>query len=632
MKRNHLFAALTLALLLAGALCVNAGAFSKEPSGWAAEQVQHLEDIGLLDWQLYAGSADPTSAISRGSFCQMLVNLIQMEGDWEKVSTVKPVAGGYFADAADVSAAYGMYYGAAYGITEGTTRNGQRVADAGDSLTREQAAKMMCAAIDALETYGGVPAPQEGAGRTYTDQSAVSSWAVDSVARASAMGIFLGDSSGNFNPKGVLTWQETCVMVDRLYTPAEISVKARRAEQGIHMMDTSLEVEASKRLGANSAIYYALENGAQRSVLYISSNRAEVQLETCAASGAWTGSKTIPLELEKCGGFYESGENYFLAFGQDNMEEDSGKTVYRVVKYDKNWNRLGAADISNCCTTVPYDFTSHTAMVEKNGILILHTSRQRYLTPDDGLRHQSNFTAKIRVSDMAVLSQSEAFPPNHVSHSFAQYAAFDGDAVVYANHGDAYPRGFSIDLEGSEGLLWSKNFFPFSGETGNNTTNAVPGGLGVSGSSYLFAGASSPQLGNDSMEKANAFLAVIPKDGGDARIQWLTSFPGVGSAYVNDICLVEVNSNTFVVLWQVTRPGWRTYMYDSLQYAVFDGQGRQTGETRSLPGYIIPSGDPSVYGSRIVWAAPELDSSQSFYYRKNRYINIFELTIDANEA
>ena len=195
MRQKRYFICLLPALLLAAALCLPARAFSKEPSSWAAEQCKHLEDVGLLDWQLYTGSTDPASAINRGAFCQMLVSLVQMEGDWEKIGMVEPVPSDYFADT-DADFGFAMYYGASIGITEGTIKNGQRETDARGKLTREQAAKMMCAAIDALETYGGVPAPQEGEGKTYTDQSSISAWAVDSVARASRMGVLQGDSSG----------------------------------------------------------------------------------------------------------------------------------------------------------------------------------------------------------------------------------------------------------------------------------------------------------------------------------------------------------------------------------------------------------------------------------------------------
>ena len=71
MRQKRYFICLLPALLLAAALCLPARAFSKEPSSWAAEQCKHLEDVGLLDWQLYTGSTDPASAINRGAFCQM---------------------------------------------------------------------------------------------------------------------------------------------------------------------------------------------------------------------------------------------------------------------------------------------------------------------------------------------------------------------------------------------------------------------------------------------------------------------------------------------------------------------------------------------------------------------------------
>ena len=212
-----------------------------------------------------------------------------------------------------------------------------------------------------------------------------------------------------------------------------------------------------------------------------------------------------------------------------------------------------------------------------DGVLVLHTSRQRYLTRDDNLRHQSNFTAKISTPEMRVLWQSGEFPGNHVSHSFAQYVVFDNGTPVCADHGDAYPRGFTLNVETGQDRAREQNFFPFSGAIGDNTTNAVPGGLGVSASSYLFLGASSPQEGGDSLKKANAFLAVIPKSGGQAQIQWLTSLPAGGQDFVNDVRLVQVNNNTFVAMWQVTHPGKNFYRFDELQYAVFNGQGQQVG-------------------------------------------------------
>lgn len=628
MKIKHCFYTCMLSILLAVTLCVPAAAFSVEPEGWAAEQCRHLQDDGLLNWDIYTDSIAPNNAIRRGDFCHLLVNLIQMEGEWNKIQVVKPAEVGYFDDLgdADSGTGYAMHYGVAYGITNGSNENGRCLADARSNLTREQAAKMMCTLFDALETYGGVPAPSEGEGRTYTDQADISGWAVEYVARASALGILQGNSDGRFNPKGNLTWQEACVMVDRAYRTAQESVKVHKSEQGIQLNSTAMDISAAHYLQGSENLY-ALEYNGQKSVLSIGNEG--VLLESYNADGTSASIKTIPMELEKCGGFCEGADNYYLAFGQDNMEESGSKTVFRIVKYDKNWNRQGAADISDCYTTEPFRHTSHTAMAEEDGTLVFHTARLRYLTTDDNLRHQSNFTAKIRTLDMSVLSQSEVFPKNHVSHSFAQYVAFDNGLPVYIDHGDAYPRGFTLNAENAQGTCKEQNFFSFSGAIGDNTTNAVPGGMGISANNYLFLGASSPQQGNDSLKRTNVFLSVIPKASGQAQTRWLTSYPADEQEYVNNLWFVPVNNNTFVAMWQSTRPGKNFYTYGDFQYAVFDGQGQQIGETKSLPGYVIPCGDPSVYGNRIIWAQPELDVSQRYSVRKSRYMQIFELEIDS---
>lgn len=620
-----------LSVLIAITLCVPAAAFSGEPDSWATEQCRHLQDDGLLDWDIYTDSVAPNDPIQRGDFCYLLVNLIQAEGEWNKIQAVNPAEAGYFDDLgnADSGIGYAMHYGVAYGITNGSNENGRCLADARSNLTREQAAKMMCTLFDALETYGGVPAPTEGESRTYTDQADISGWAVEYVARASALGILQGNSDGRFNPKGNLTWQEACVMVDRAYRTAQESVKVHKAEQGIQLNSSALNISAAHYLPSSENLY-ALEYNGQKSVLSIGDE--SVLLETYHADGTSAGVKTIPMELEKCGGFYEGADNYYLAFGQDNMEESGSKTVFRIVKYDKNWNRIGAADISDCYTTEPFRHTSHTAMAKENGTLVFHTARLRYLTTDDNLRHQSNFTAKIRTSDMSVISQSEIFPKNHVSHSFAQYVAFDNGLPVYIDHGDAYPRGFTLNAENAQGTCKEQNFFSFSGAIGDNTTNAVPGGMGISTDNYLFLGASSPQKGNDSLKHANVFLSVIPKNSGQAQTRWLTNYPADEQEYVNNLWLVPMNNNTFVAMWQSTRPGKNFYTYGDFHYAVFDGKGQQIGETKSLTGYVIPGSDPSVYGSRIIWAQPELEASQRYSSRKSRYMQIFELKIDLKDS
>ena len=56
-----------------------------------------------------------------------------------------------------------------------------------------------------------------------------------------------------------------------------------------------------------------------------------------------------------CGEDFYSGTDYhFLVFGQNNLEEDDQKEVIRVVKYTKDWERVGAASLYAANTTKPF--------------------------------------------------------------------------------------------------------------------------------------------------------------------------------------------------------------------------------------------------------------------------------------
>ena len=237
-----------------------------------------------------------------------------------------------------------------------------------------------------------------------------------------------------------------------------------------------------------------------------------------------------------------------------------------------------------------------------------------------------------RTDNMAVTGVSSQFPSNHVSHSFAQHVAFDGSLPVYADHGDAYPRAFVLNVEDAQGQSAEHVVLPFSGAIGDNTTNAIPGGLGVSADNYLFAGASSPQKGNDSPKYCNAFLAVTSKDSGKSDIKWLTSFPADGREYVSAVKLVQLNNNTFVVMWQTEKvvAGQSFHGFGDFRYAVFDGTGKQIGQTTTVEGYLAPVTDPTVEGGRISWVRPGKGDLTTGIVEKSPYLRLYTLDIDLN--
>lgn len=208
-------------------------------------------------------------------------------------------------------------------------------------------------------------------------------------------------------------------------------------------------------------------------------------------------SRTIPMELPLWGGFY-AGKNYnFVIFGQANPAQDNGREVVRVVKYSKDWQRLGQASFYGANTTAPFAAGS-LRCAEYGDYLYIRTCHRMY-TWSDGRQHQANLTLAVRQSDMELTDSAYAVRNErvgYVSHSFNQFVLTDQNAnIVTLDHGDAYPRGivlmryisakaggedFSRGVD--ESLVVS-----FPGEIGNNYTGASVGGFAETANGYVTA-------------------------------------------------------------------------------------------------------------------------------------------------
>lgn len=649
MKKKLLSLALALALsmgLVPAAFAANT-VFTDVPSShWAHSYIQTCASKGIVSG-IGNDRFSPDGQVTYAQFCSMIINAFYPE------LLDKSVSGPWYAPYMNAARKGGLLTGTA-------AASSNYFADVPmNRYDMAQAAANVLFRVGKSAASSGKAAAQA----QISDWSSVPRDYCDAVTSCYALGILSGFSDGSFGGSQTMTRAQACVVIVKLDDTLDNKAAPSNPEalgtgntgtepggtgssseipeklDGVSPMKTAFQESKEKYLRGNSN-FYVLKNNGALSVLQIRERNYEkssVQLETYRADGTSAGIREIPMELGYCAAFYESDDSYYLAFGQDNMEENDNKEVYRVVRYNKNWKRLGAASVTGkqSYTTVPYSFTSHTAMAEEDGTLILHASRQRYLT-SDGLRHQSNITITVRTSDMSVLSVSAPFPSNHVSHSFAQYVAFDNGNPVYVDHGDSYPRGFTLNATNGKGSSVEKNFFPFSGKNGDNTTNAISGGFGVSADNYIFAGASSPQKGNDSLEYCNTFLAVVPKKGypnSKPEIKWLTSLPANGKEYVASVQLVPMNNNTFVVMWQTEQlPNGAPFpSFGAFHYAVFDGKGNQIGRTMTKKGYAAPVSDPTVSGGKILWVRPQLDYDNTSYSSvPSEYLNIYELEIDLN--
>lgn len=305
-----------------------------------------------------------------------------------------------------------------------------------------------------------------------------------------------------------------------------------------------------------------------------------IGVEVYNAQGQVVETKTLSMELPIFGSFLSGAEYNYIAFGQTNKAMNDSQEVWRVVQYDKAWNRLGSVSANGGETYTTEPFRSTVARMAESADgqkVVLYAARTRY----DG--HQSNITFVMNAEPFSIKTvMGEKFPSNHVSHSFGQFVQFDGDTFVTVDHGDAYPRAFVLQKGGREETLLA-----IAGSTGNNVTNAIGSGFEVSDSGYLFLGCSDPQTGSGG-EPWNVFLTYTDKNLNSTTFTWLTN-----SAQTIDCArLVKLTGSSFLAMWQET---------DGIHYQRLDAQGNTVGSEEVLKDAPMPPTQPMVSNGTVYW-------------------------------
>ena len=337
-------------------------------------------------------------------------------------------------------------------------------------------------------------------------------------------------------------------------------------------------------------------------------------------------SVDLDMELDLWGGFY-AGEDYnFVIFGQENPSEDDNAEVIRVVKYDKDWNRLGQASLRGANTTIPFDAGS-LRCDEYNGYLYVRTSHEMYQS-GDGLNHQANLTFSVRESDMTITDGYHDVVANkgYVSHSFNQFILVDSQGrLVALDHGDAYPRGACLSIydnkAGSDTFAngcKTFNLTTWSGRVGENTTGANVTDLAETSSGYLVAYSSTGKgsastIGQDPM---NIFLSYTSKDdisSNGTTVRQLTSWPSDSDLYGSQPVLVPTGPDGGYILWQLAEKWDNGYYYnkESIQYATYSADGT-VSNIKTADGVQMSRCHPISYNGKVVWYSTH-DSTPVFY-------------------
>lgn len=286
-------------------------------------------------------------------------------------------------------------------------------------------------------------------------------------------------------------------------------------------------------------------------------------------------SKTIPNELPLFGGAYFTDQYNFLFFGQSNYSEADSREVIRVVKYDRNWNRIESRSVFGSDIYCPFD--AGVLRVTDNGTSLgVYTCRTMYVT-EDGYHHQSSFAFTVNIDTMDINQLTSVY----ASHSFDQYIQPVGSGFRFVDLGDAYPR--SVDIQDENGSV--VDILKICGETGDNKTGVTLGGFEQSSDKLLIAGNSMEQNQSGDINfdaRRDIFIAVAGKDLSSPEVKWITAHrnsDAVNEPYPTTPRLIKVNDNLFYLMWEEYTPDSDI---PDLKLTMIDGKGEKTSNIFSL--------------------------------------------------
>ena len=315
-------------------------------------------------------------------------------------------------------------------------------------------------------------------------------------------------------------------------------------------------------------------------------------------------TKLIDNELPIFGAFYDSGNNYYVLSGQENPKQNDSLEVFRITKYDKNWNKIKSCSLYGANTTVPFDAGS-ARMTHSGDHLLVRTCHEMYKS-SDGNNHQSNVTIEVDMPSMTITDSYTGIMNveyGYVSHSFNQFIKTDGTHIVALDHGDAHPRSAVLVKYNSD--FTTGKFFPSYSQKGGNVdvvtypeytsghynyTGAAIGGFDVSSSSYIVAQSTVDLDYINTSKTRNVYVSAVSKDLSTNKLNKITSYAeGTDSASAPQ--LVKINNNSFLLLW--TRD-------TKVSCVKLNADGTVNGSIHTFEGSLSDC-QPVIKNGRAVW-------------------------------
>ena len=334
--------------------------------------------------------------------------------------------------------------------------------------------------------------------------------------------------------------------------------------------------------------------------------------------------------------------NYYVAWGQNDNTENKTKKTFAISKYSNKGKHIKTISASGGEIDVKQPFRAGGCVMAFDGdILVCHFARLMYMS-NDGLNHQACETFAVNTKTMnrqiysTVIRGREHYYSNYVSHSFAQrIISLKNGGVLYADLGDAYPRGFS--LEDSKGF--DQVPVHFFGALGQNYTNSILGDIAEVSGGYMLTGASvksmrslagSRQLfvtlsdsgsGKPLLNKIKRTGTSCGEKETDTGIKWLTNYKD--GSDVSNVYMVKTEKDRVFIMWE--RTGGKKKV-NGTYYMVLSANGKIIHKARRLrkTGLGYPS-EVCYDKGYVYWTTcTESDSGNKMVFTINR-LNISKL-------
>lgn len=309
---------------------------------------------------------------------------------------------------------------------------------------------------------------------------------------------------------------------------------------------------------------------------------------------------TVPLELSKFGGFYSGASYNYLIFGQDNPSANNSQEVIRVVKYTKNWTRVGCCAVNNCNTLRPFD-GGNLDFAEYGNFLYIRCSHITYQGTQGNLTisYKANTNTITDTQSVAVQTQGS------FANTGAQYIDVTGGIITTVDDCKASPYAVTFSKYNTaagndifRSTAATASCLGSVGAINGATSYFTVGGFESSSQSLLAVGTTTPLDGTAA--NRNVYVAVMPRSyvaSNQVKISYMTGYATGSVNSCETPFLVKLSADRFMILWE-TRSG--SSDLEKVSYVLIDGNGNKLSNVQSIDGCLSDC-QPITYNGQVIW-------------------------------